>query len=186
MILLGAVVLTGCESFSPASTSSKPTSQRSRAESPANSNTDRPKRGRVGYGILATHYDRDGDGIFEEARRGTTIYFDRNLDRVVDLVEQNTPPFRPLEWDEDFDGVLDHAITSEEGYVHRWSDRRQISKPAPRILQQDRIGRFGTCELSDPKFRFWESLLGLDPARKTEAEQDADDQLPARLQSKTQ
>lgn len=64
----------------------------------------------MGYGLIATHYDRDGDGIFEEARRAKTIYYDRNGDRIVDLVEDGNPPFRRLEWDEDFDGTLDHAI----------------------------------------------------------------------------
>lgn len=170
VILFVAVALAGCESFDPPTTSNAPISQRTRTESAGSSNSASPKKGRVGYGTLATHYDRDGDGVFEEARRGKTIYFDRNGDRVADLIEQDTPPFRPFEWDADFDGILDHAITSEEGYVHRWTNRSQISKPSPQIFQQDRIGRSGTCELSEPKYRFWESLLGLDPARKAEAE----------------
>lgn len=160
--LCAAILLPGCESFDQGDPPKLPSSVNTQGVSAPFKPADVPKRGRVGYGFLATHYDRDGDGVFEEARRGETIYFDRNGDRIADFIEEDTPPFRPLKWDANFDGMLDHAITSDEGTAHQWANQRDIMESAPLIFRQDRIGRLEPCELREPKYRFWESRLGLE------------------------
>lgn len=123
--------------------------------------TSVPPSGRVGFGLLAKHFDRDGDGVFEEAVRGSTIYFDRNGDQVADLVVRGNPPLREAEWDEDFDGVLDHAVTSDEGTQHGWSDCRRIHDIVPGIFKQDHIVRTEARRLEEPHVAFWQMLLGL-------------------------
>ena len=124
------------------------------------------KSGVVAYGRRATYYDRDADGVFEEAQLETEDYFDRNGDGIADLIQGRGQISTVLRWDEDFDGVLDHTITSVQGYVHQWMFPGTISTPAPNIFKQDRITRTSTCELSEPKFLFWESLLNLTHPKK--------------------
>jgi hypothetical protein len=79
----------------------------------------------VEYDLIATHYDRDGDGVFDEARRAKTIYYDR----IADLVEDGNPPFRRLEWDEDFDGTPDHAIRYLEADCRLSRTKPSVFKP---------------------------------------------------------
>ena len=72
------------------------------------------KSGWIGIGFLATFYDRDGDGRYEECVRGNTRYFDRNGDGVEDFRER----FDGGTWferrDENFDGVLDSETTMQQ------------------------------------------------------------------------
>lgn len=157
-----AFAAVGCESTNKRMTPASSSTRLAEQQSIEDTTPETTKVGVVGHGLLATHYDRDANGIFEEVRRATTIFYDRNGDRMADLVVEGTPPFRRLEWDQDFDGILDHAVTSKEGEVHRWTNRREISRPAPGVFQQDRIERTTTCDLGEPGFRFWETLLGLD------------------------
>jgi len=124
---------------------------------------DTSKMGRMGLGQLATHFDRDADGKYEETHRGEVAYFDRNGDGVADLTVQGAEAMQDLEWDADFDGTFDHAVTSAQGGVHRWLNRREISKPASQIMKQDRIRRTMPCDINEPQYRFWEKILELEP-----------------------
>ena len=153
LLLLAFVLMTGCASQEPPSSPNARTSKEPKSK-PAS-------RGRVAHGVLATYYDRNADGVYEEAQRAKHVYYDRNGDGIVDFVERDGAPIRTLEWDADYDGILDHSIVSEEGYIHRWTNKRSISKSAPRIFREDGIKRRGTCELSAPKYEFWELILGL-------------------------
>jgi hypothetical protein len=115
--------------------------------------------GRVGHGLLATHFDRDGDGIFEECQRGDTVSYDRNHDGRADFVVAGSHPFTHLMWDVDFDGMMDRSITSVAGTAHEFRDPRSITTAGSFIFKQDRMQRFSTCELAEPTYQFWESLL---------------------------
>ena len=162
MVFMSAVILTAC-------TSSSSWNPRAGSGSRVQESTNAPqagpraKAGRVGYGFLAVQYDRDADGRFEECRRGTTIYFDRDGEGMCDLVVEDTSPSVLVQWDEDFDGFLDHSIVDDEGYVQRWTDFRQISVPAPRIFKDDRIQKLGVCPMTSPKHEFWVRVLRLSP-----------------------
>ena len=120
-----------------------------------------PKTSQCGKGLLADYDDRDGDGIFEEAHRGDTTYFDRNGDRLADLVVREVLPFHYVEWDADLDGRLDHSATYEEGYVHGLILTGSNSKPAPRLFLEDRIQKTSSPPLASPGWHFWESILQL-------------------------
>lgn len=163
------MLMCGCSVTSPPPAPNRP--QRNLHSSPDETphavNTGCPesgsatRSGRIGFGLLATHHDRDGNGVFEEAIRGSTIYFDRNGDKVADLIVTGNPPLREVEWDEDFDGVLDHAVSCDEGAQHGWSDRRRIHDGVPGIFKEDHIIRTEARRLEEPHFAFWQLLLSL-------------------------
>lgn len=96
VVVLVAFNLVGCISPDQKIIPKPPSLNGASGETNSSQKAQRQKKGRVGYGILATHYDRDGDGIFEEARRALTIYFDRNGDHITDLVVEDTYPYIPL------------------------------------------------------------------------------------------
>ena len=135
-------------------------------------NPGRPSRakveqrsGRIAYGLMAVHYDRDGDGIFEECRVGTTIYYDRNGDGICDLMLEDTPPFRLLKWDSNFDGILDKSLLSEEGGMPNGQAPVSISKPAPRMFPEDTLAELMDIPLGIPGHLFWSQVLSsLDPS----------------------
>jgi hypothetical protein len=120
-----------------------------------------PKTGHYGKGLLAFYDDRDGDGIFEEAKRGDIIYFDRNGDRLADLVVQGDPQSRTIEWDTDYNGWLGQSATHEEGMVPRLIPTGPILKPAPRLFLEDHIRKTDPHPMATPGWHFWESILGL-------------------------
>ncbi|MCX6878678.1 MAG: hypothetical protein NTW21_33430 [Verrucomicrobia bacterium] len=127
--------------------------------------------GHIGYGVLATFYDQDGDGNFEEASRSDSIIFDRNKDRIADIEiagADGPEGIRTVEWDADFDGILDHAVTAEEGYVFRLVDARPISRPGSSIFREDGIQRSKTCTLGEPAYRHWERVIGITPYPEAE------------------
>ncbi|WP_147263723.1 hypothetical protein [Roseimicrobium gellanilyticum] len=118
----------------------------------------------IAQGTLATRYDRDGDGVFEEARRADTTYFDRNSDGFVDLVQRGGPPQVEYQWDADFDQVLDIAITSHEGAVFEWEKPRPIRIPASRIFLDDRTLQIRKQKAEDVRYKFIEQLLESAPS----------------------
>lgn len=116
--------------------------------------------GYAGEGSLATFFDRNGDGRFEECLRDGKRYYDRNGDGLVDMIIGDTPD-RLIQWDEDFDGILESEILFTEGVAPEWGPRRSISIPASRIFLDDRPQRIRPIPLSEEKFRFWEKMLKL-------------------------
>lgn len=75
---------------------------------------DEGKKGTLVVGALFRHYDRDGDGKFEEWSRTDTVYFDRNGDGIPDMVKTGELGWK-LEWDSDLDGFFDHAREMSHG-----------------------------------------------------------------------
>jgi hypothetical protein len=118
---------------------------------------------RMGAGRLGIHYDRDGDGYFEELIRGDFAYFDRNQDGVADLEIASiisSDGNRELRWDADGDGMLDQSILSLEETEHVWKDPRKIHRPGSRIFKDDQILKIIPLQAADsPAFQFWETLL---------------------------
>ena len=106
----------------------------------ASAPTDRGK-GRIGHGIIADHYDRDGDGKYEECRRRGFTYFDRNGDGIADLqIEESDEWSQIITWDENFDGIMDWQCVRSTGDPGGWwSLPRRVSHSASRVFLDDRI-----------------------------------------------
>lgn len=121
---------------------------------------------------MATFYDRDGDGRYEEARRSSTTYFDRNGDRIADLhVEGDTGGDEGVQdvlWDSDFDGILDHGITAEVGYVFRLVNERPVHSAGSPIFRIDSVRRPNSLSVGVPEYRHWEAVAGVPPWKPKE------------------
>lgn len=146
--LLALTVISSC------STANNPTPVR--ASSPAID-------GKVGYvanGMLAVHYDRDGDGKFEECVRDKVSYFDTNGDGQVDLEVWEDPSVIEhtiAKMDTNFDGFFD-----VEGELHCFSSGRgKIHERVSRLFQDDRRGPRTAIEAEPVRYFYWLSFFGI-------------------------
>jgi hypothetical protein len=156
LLLSLCLLVAACQALSaPRSTSDAPASA---------SKAVRGKHGLMKTGALGTHFDRDGDGRFEECRRGDTTYSDRNGDGVADFVVMGRDPESTFQWDSDGNGVLDSEMTLFMGYVPEWSARRVISVAGSRIFLDDNVGTLKAIPISVPRYvstvKFVERALG--------------------------
>jgi len=90
--------------------------------------SDDGKKGNLVIGALFRHYDRDGDGKFEEWSRTDVTYFDSSGDGIPDIVKTGDMDWK-LEWDSDLDGFFDRAMHVSNGIVPIYSPS-SASRPA--------------------------------------------------------
>ena len=68
-----------------------------------------PRYGRIVHGVMFKHIDRDGDGKYEEWRRGEWRHYDSNRDGKPDVFQRGSAVQYTQGWDSDLDGVYDTA-----------------------------------------------------------------------------
>lgn len=115
--------------------------------------------GKLGHGIIADHYDRDGDGRYEECRRqygegrGSILYFDRNGDGIADIQVTSVDQGEFVTWDENFDGVMDWTSFHNIGcFGSRWNEPQRVHERASRVFSEDHIVRVERLPLSEPHY----------------------------------
>jgi len=118
------------------------------------------RKGTLIIGALFRHYDRDGDGKFEEWSRPDIIYFDRNGDGIPDVVKKPGESLGwALEWDADLDGLFDHRRTVFEGDRPEYSPIVKITPwRAPAMFSRDAVIRRVKIKADTPRWRSYIDL----------------------------
>lgn len=111
------------------------------------------KRGRVVYGIMFRHIDRDGDGRFEEWQRENWRHLDTNRDGKPDLFFRGTIPDVTTGWDSDLDGVYDTAqdLIGIDPIRYAFEYPIEIVTPS-QAIRRDRGVREKTFPATKPRF----------------------------------
>ncbi len=111
------------------------------------------RQGKVVYGTMFRHIDRDGDGMFEEWQREDWRHLDTNRDGKPDLFHRGKLPDITTGWDSDGDGIYDTAqdLISVDPIKYAFEYPIEIQTPS-QAIRRDRAVNVKRFPATKPRF----------------------------------